>query len=828
MTRTFNGAFALTTALFLVAASPSDGQTSPILDLAAAEAAIPMDAATRIEPGSVIRLPDGAAGLRIRVVTIAARPLGDIAITGTVDGTGEQVRLTLGGAGYFTAAGMERWRPDGSGQGQFLPPGSLAAADLAEEERLVVSRTLAALPPDARGMIAVQARLGDSFVRRHGLASRLRAQDLAEAVNATLASEGRPVSVELVALRGAGTGASSTPGIAFAGLDTIAADVIVAAVLPSSRAVRVGDPATAFATVINAGAGEATSCGLALTGASPAGSFSYQITDALNQPAGTPDTPVNIPANGAQSYIFSFTPSATFEPGGDLPLEFTCTNRASAVVNSGVNTLWFSASANAVPDIIAIAETGASVGLNSLPGVVDIHDRQRSGPFAVATANVGAAGTITVSAAPTSDIPVTVRICQTDPGTGACLAAPAPDLTLDIIAGATPSFAVFAAGDTPISFAPATNRIRVLFSEGGAVRGSTTVAIRTLLTEPILPEVSFLYADADVNLPNYYRNGPVAAADNTPIGNRITNAGATLGRVLFYDRRLSLNNAVSCASCHVQALGFSDDGQFSTGFEGGLTGRHSPGLTNARYYDRGHFFWDERADTLEDQVLVPIPNEVEMGLPLDQAVARVAAEDFYAGLFTDAFGDAGVTSERMALAMAQFVRSMTSHNSRFDQALDAGPVGSAAFQAQLTEQEYLGLQLFMPVPGSDIQALNCGACHTTLAHISDDIHNIGLDATNDADAGAGNGAFKAPSLRNVGVRTEFMHDGRFTTLAEVVEFYNSGVQNTPGLDNRMRQGPNPQRLNLTDEEKAALEAFLHTLTDQDFLTDPRFSDPFAN
>ena len=138
------------------------------------------------------------------------------------------------------------------------------------------------------------------------------------------------------------------------------------------------------------------------------------------------------------------------------------------------------------------------------------------------------------------------------------------------------------------------------------------------------------------------------------------------------------------------------------------------------------------------------------------------------------------------------------------------------------------MQLFMPVQGSNIQALNCAACHNTLAQVSDDIHNIGLDATNDADDGAGNGEFKAPSLRNVAVRPQFMHDGRFTTLAEVIEFYNSGVQANPNLDGRLRQGPNPQRLNLTDEEKAALEAFLNTLTDQDFLTDERFSDPFAN
>lgn len=832
MTRIHNSARALSLAVILAAAAPSDGQNftpdQSLIDLSGPNSALPLDAAASLRPGMVVRLPDGAAGVRVRIGTVRARPLGDIAITGHVDGSSEPVRLTLGGTGYYAAAGMEGWRPSSGGRGEWLSPGSLALADLGAEERLVVARTLATLPATQSGVIEIEARLSDSFVRRHGLASRLRAQHLAEAVNAALAEAGRDVTLELTALRGAEAGQSATPGIALSTLDTIAADVIVAAVLPSSRAVQVGNPATAFATIINAGASEAAACGLALTGAAPAGSFSYQVTDALNLPTGVADTAVNIPANGAQSYLFSFTPSAAFEPGGDLPVEFTCTNRDSAVVTSGVNTLWFSASTNAVPDIIAISETGAAVGLNSLPGVVDIHDRQRRGPFAVATANVGASGTITVSAAPTSAIPVTVRVCQTSPATGACLASPAASVTLDMASGATPSFGVFATADIPVGFDPANNRIRVVFSEGAAVRGSTTVAIRTLLTEPILPEVRYLYADADISLPAHYRGGQVAAADNTPIDNPVTNPGATLGRVLFYDRRLSINNAISCASCHIQALGFSDDGALSTGFEGGLTGRHSPGLSNARYYARGHFFWDERANTLEDQTLMPIADAVEMGLPLDQAVARIAAEDFYADLFTDTFGDATVTTERMALAMGQFVRAMTSYTSRFDQALAAGPLGSAAFRAQLTDQEYLGLQLFMPVPGSTVQALNCSTCHTTLAHISDDIHNIGLDATNDADDGAGNGAFKSPSLRNVAVRPQFMHDGRFTTLAEVIEFYNSGVQNNPNLDVRLRQGRNPQRLNLTDAEKLALEAFMNTLTDQAFLSDERFSDPFAN
>ncbi|WP_420430089.1 cytochrome-c peroxidase [Hyphobacterium sp.] len=606
---------------------------------------------------------------------------------------------------------------------------------------------------------------------------------------------------------------------------------IVAAVLPTSRAIRTGDTATAFATIINAGSNVAENCRISLGSGGPAGSFSFQTTDAANVLTGSPDTAIDIAAGEAQGFVFAFTAAQAYS-GDDLPLVFDCDNSEPAVDSPGVNRFWLSASDTPGADIVAIADSGANVGLNTLPGVVETVDRQSNGAFVVAISNVGNAATLTARPVLSDDaLTVTPRICQTNPTTGACLAAASPSVTFSINANATASFAVFVEDNLPVAYDPAANRISVVFEEGGALRGSTSIAVRTLMSEPVLPQIPYFYADADVTLPQHYRNGPVAAADNTPINNHITNTGAALGRVLFYDRRLSANNTTSCASCHIQSTGFSDTLRFSQGFAGEFTARHSPGLSNARYYENGHFFWDERAESLEDQTLAPIQSDVEMGLTLEAAVSRVAAESFYADLFTDAFGDAEVTSDRMAEAMAQFVRSMSSASSPFDQALAAGPLGSDAFQASFSEAEYLGLQLFMPVPGSTVQDVGCAACHNTLAHISDDVHNIGLDAGNDPDADPGNGLgeFKSPSLRNIGVRTHFMHDGRFTSLADVIEHYNSGIIGSPNLDPRLRDGPGqPQRLNLTAVEAAALEAFLHTLTDNDFLSDPRFSDPFVD
>lgn len=338
-----------------------------------------------------------------------------------------------------------------------------------------------------------------------------------------------------------------------------------------------------------------------------------------------------------------------------------------------------------------------------------------------------------------------------------------------------------------------------------------------------LPAAPFSYADA--NLPGYYFRGNTGDRDNTPADNPITNWGATLGRVLFYDVKLSANDTVSCASCHQQDQGFSDPAQFSTGFDGGQTARHSMSLANARFYERGRFFWDERAETLEEQVLMPIQDAVEMGMTLTELEVKLQETGYYPALFEAAFGDDTVTSDRIARALAQFIRAIVSTDSKFDQALQA----DNGFETVFTAQEDMGRQLF---GGGDddagIRGLGCGRCHGSNAHSSDDVHNNGLEATVTGDDGAGDKRFKSPSLRNIAATAPYMHDGRFGTLEEVIEFYNSGVQDHPDLDNRLtgRRGQ-ARQLNLTDSEKAALLAFLHTLTDNTLMTDERFSDPFT-
>ena len=341
------------------------------------------------------------------------------------------------------------------------------------------------------------------------------------------------------------------------------------------------------------------------------------------------------------------------------------------------------------------------------------------------------------------------------------------------------------------------------------------------LAEPTLPSRSLRYDDAEVGLPAHFLAGggmSVLSLDNTPAANPITDAGATLGRVLFYDPRLSASDAVSCGSCHHQSLGFADALVFSIGLGGALTPRHATGLANARFYKRGRFFWDERASTLEEQVLDPIQNDHEMGMSLDALAIKLSVTPYYPALFTAAFGSPDITRDRISRALAQFTRAMVSGDSRYDRAFDAN--GVANFASTLTPQEIDGERVF--------RQSGCGSCHTTLAQVGDAPHSNGLDAA-PVDTGVGGGVFKTPSLRNVAVRPRFMHDGRFATLDEVVAFYDSGIQNTPRLDPRLRAADGtPKRLGLAAAERDALVAFLGALTDSTFLTSPRFSNPFVS
>lgn len=339
------------------------------------------------------------------------------------------------------------------------------------------------------------------------------------------------------------------------------------------------------------------------------------------------------------------------------------------------------------------------------------------------------------------------------------------------------------------------------------------------LKTPTLPATLFAYSDASRPLPIHYVNapspgGPAIQLSNST-ANPTTDAGATLGRVLFHDKRLSANDNTSCASCHLQQFGFTDTAQFSTGFAGGKTPRHSMALANSRFYARGRFFWDERAATLEEQALMPIQNNIEMGLTLPQLVAKLSVTPYYAPLFQAAFGSTEVTTDRVARALAQYVRAIVSYGSRFDSTFGRPGVPPVPLNAQQAE----GLDLFN---GQG----RCAPCHSTVAVVSDNLHNTGLDPI-PSDQGAGQGRFKAPSLRNVGVRGRFMHDGRFTSLEQVVDFYNTGVNANPFLDVRLRSpGGVALRLGLTVAQRDALVAYLHTLTDHALLTDPRFADPF--
>ncbi len=386
--------------------------------------------------------------------------------------------------------------------------------------------------------------------------------------------------------------------------------------------------------------------------------------------------------------------------------------------------------------------------------------------------------------------------------------------------------------------------------DGTMMPGTTDPGTPTTPVEPLPAAVTAVLNLADQpdnyanpTLPAYLRSAYAQASDNTPANNPVTNAGATLGRVLFYDPLLSQNKTIACASCHVQKNAFSDTNVLSLGVTGEKTARNSMPIVDSRYYRNGRFFWDERATTLEEQVLGPIQNPVEMGMTLTDTVDRVAAQAYYAPLFMRAFGDTKVTSDRIAKALAQFARSIVSYRSRFDQGLaQAGDV-QAAFST-FSAEENQGKNLFLGRAGCSVCHLDSGGPppqnaprpNQGLFFIEIPTNN-GLDAqVGLGDDGVGDftgravdrGRFKSPSLRNVAVTAPYMHDGRFATLTQVVEHYNSGVQAHPNLDNRLRTAPGgaPRRLNLTAAEIQSVVAFLGTLTDQELLKDAKFSDPF--
>ena len=330
-------------------------------------------------------------------------------------------------------------------------------------------------------------------------------------------------------------------------------------------------------------------------------------------------------------------------------------------------------------------------------------------------------------------------------------------------------------------------------------------------------------------LPAYF-DETVAALDNSPASNPIDDRVATLGRVLFHDLRLSTNNRASCAACHQQRFAFTDPMRFSNGIStAGTTDFHAMRLGNLRYWRPGTMFWDRRAANAEAQASQPFHSLVEMGWGgpaggIDALIRKMTATAYYPDLFAWAFGNATITEPRMQQALAQFVRAMVSHDSRWDAGYARVFSPTAPNRAldidlpNFTAEENRGRHLFMTDVGQG--GAGCASCHRppTFA-LAADARSNGLDAGETR-------LFKAPSLRSVGLTGPYMHDGRFATLAEVVQFYVSGIQDGPALDPRLRQGDAPRRLDLDAADRAALVAFLMTLDDPVLTTDPRFGDPF--
>ena len=349
---------------------------------------------------------------------------------------------------------------------------------------------------------------------------------------------------------------------------------------------------------------------------------------------------------------------------------------------------------------------------------------------------------------------------------------------------------------------------------------------------PALPAVSYSYADEELDLPFVFRissEGVIPLWDTQPDDNRTSNDGATLGRVLFYDERLSSTNTVSCSSCHVQSHGFASPERFNSGALGVPLKRNAMALANARYQIHESWFSDMRVHALRDLVLMPIENSEELGNSLELLEEKLAATDFYPALFEAAFGTPQVTRERISRALAQFVQALISYRAKVDRALNPMTNDPWDPPSVLNAQELRGFEIFTA------SRANCSLCHEERAQTNVWHANNGLDVV-PADPGVQNqalqrdgttGIFKAASLRNIALTAPYMHDGRFNSLREVIDHYDHGIKESPNLDAILRDvNFQPRRMNFTEADKDALEAFLRTFTDDEFLNDPKFSDPF--
>lgn len=399
------------------------------------------------------------------------------------------------------------------------------------------------------------------------------------------------------------------------------------------------------------------------------------------------------------------------------------------------------------------------------------------------------------------------------------------------LTGSSSTSPVFVAGAVNgTTYACTVAAVTAAGSSAASAVATVTAAVASTVAATLNLDLNALAHYAAPTLPSYY-DAAVLASDDVKTTNVVTDAGATLGRVLFYDKNLSVNNTIACASCHQQASGFDDPARFSVGFSGSVFGTaHAMRLGNARYFAPGTAFWNRRAATIEDQATQPVQNPIEMGFDASHGgfaavLAKLQALPYYADLFALAFGDAAITEARIQAALAQFERGMVSVDSRWDAGYASvynpslPDKGLSLDLPGLTAQENRGRALFMAPLGQG--GFACAACHVppTFA-LAADARSNGLDAGETT-------VFKAPSLKNVGRSKAFMHDGRFATLDQVLNFYDDQIQAGPALDARLIDtNGRPRRLNISGADRAAIVAFLNTLNDPVLVADPKFSTPF--
>lgn len=336
---------------------------------------------------------------------------------------------------------------------------------------------------------------------------------------------------------------------------------------------------------------------------------------------------------------------------------------------------------------------------------------------------------------------------------------------------------------------------------------------------------------------------PYITKDNSQ-GNAITDKGATLGRVLFYDKNLSSNNTISCASCHKQEFAFSDTNVASTGVNE-TTGRHSMRLINVKFATETKFFWNERAINLETQTTMPIKDHGEMGfsgengdMSFDDLITRLSGIGYYKELFKFVYGSEEITEVKIQSALAQFIRSIQSFDSKYDigRALASNEIEPFS---NFTAQENMGKNLFLTPPTFDSNSvrtsggLGCAGCHRA-PEFDIDPNSLSNGFGGSINGGADLTNTKAPTLRNLIQTNEtlngpMMHTGIITSLQAAIGHYGNlttAAQNNSNLDPRLKPNGIGQQLNLNATEINAMIAFLKTLSGTDVYTNEKWSNPF--